>query len=193
MTQELAALTRASSLESPASLPSSMGARHLDHVTRLGQDQAGALIVSPPLRARVLECPFNLLYCFKDFADTKEWILHSLTHFGHVDPPTSNRCCFCEAAFDSDDGVSSWHERMQHVLLHHQLGHSLSCARPDFQLYTYLWNKHVIDDAVYRDIKGNSEDRSRHVRAYPTPPVSPNERSVAYAQTSYTNSRRTRR
>ncbi|KAI4185198.1 MAG: hypothetical protein LQ346_005961 [Caloplaca aetnensis] len=49
---------------------------------------------------------------------------------------------------------------MNHVFLHHRLGHSLSSARPDFQLYTYLWKKHVITDAIYRDIKGNSEDRS---------------------------------
>lgn len=194
MTQDLAALTRASSLESPASLSSSMGARHLDHVPLLRQDQAGALIASPPRRTRVLECPFNLLYCFEHFADTndREWILHSLTHFGHVGPPTSNRCCFCEAAFDAHDGVTSWQERMYHIFLHHRLGHSLSCAQPDFQLYTYLWNHHVITDAVYRDIKGNSEDRSRHVKAYPTPPVSPNERSVAVAQTAYSNSRRAR-
>lgn len=191
-TQDLAALTRASSLESPASLSSSMGARQLDGVPLLRQDEAGALIVGPPRRTRVLECPFNLLYCFEDFADTdyKEWILHSLTHFGCVEPPASTRCCFCDAVFDSHDGVRSWQERMKHVFLHHRLGHSLSCARPDFQLYTYLWNHHVITDADYRDIKGNSEDRSRHVKAYPTPPVSPNERSVAVAQTEYSNSRR---
>lgn len=192
MTQDLAALTRASSLESPVSLSSSMGARHLDGVPLLGQDQAGALIVGPPRRTRVLDCPFNLLYCFEYFADTnlQEWIRHSLTHFGSAKPPTFNECCFCEAVFDSQDGVTSWQERMNHVSVHHQLGHSLSCARPDFRLYTYLWNHRVITDAVYRDIKGNSEDRSRHVKAYPTPPVSPNERSVAVAQTEYSNSRR---
>ncbi|KAL8679733.1 MAG: hypothetical protein Q9186_004005 [Xanthomendoza sp. 1 TL-2023] len=194
MTQDLAALTRASSLRSPTSISSSMGARHLDNVALLEQDQAGALIVTPPRRARVLECPFNLLYCFEDFADInhQDWILHSLTHFRHVLPPTSNRCVFCEAVFDSSDGVRSWQDRMNHVFVHHRLGHSLSCARPDFPLYTYLWNHRLISDADYRDIKGNSDDRSRHVTAYPTPPISPNERRLAVAQTAYSSSRHPR-
>lgn len=194
MTQDLAALTMASSVVSPESVSSSMGARQLDNQPLLEQDQAGALIVGPLRRSKVLECPFNLLCCFEAFADTdaREWILHSLTHFGHVGPPSSNRCCFCDAVFDSHDGVRSWHNRMNHVFLHHRLGHSLSCARPDFQLYIYLWNHHVITDADYRDIRGNSVDRSRHVRAYPTPPVSPNERSIAVAQTAYSSSRQRR-
>ncbi len=194
MTQNLAALTRASSVGSSTSLSSSMGVRYLDNVPLLGQDQAGALFVSLPPRTKVLECPFNLLYCFDAFAVTnyKEWILHSLTHFRQVEPPTSNRCCFCEAAFDSYDGVRSWQERMNHISLHHRLGHSLSCAQPDFQLYTYLWNHRLITDADYRDIKGNSEDRSRHVKSHPNPPVLPNERSVAVAQTAYSNSRHLR-
>ncbi|KAL8799670.1 MAG: hypothetical protein Q9182_005709 [Xanthomendoza sp. 2 TL-2023] len=195
MTQALAALTRASSSRSPISIASSMGARHLDSVALLDQDQAGALIVTPPRRSTVLECPFNLLYCFEDFADTnhEQWIDHSFTHFGDVMPPTSNQCVLCKAVFESNDGVRSWKDRMNHVFLqHHRIGHSLSCARPDFKLYTYLWNHHVITDSVYRDIKSNSEDRSRHVAAYPTPPVSPNERSAAVAQTTYSNSRRAR-
>ncbi|KAL8801259.1 MAG: hypothetical protein Q9200_007002 [Gallowayella weberi] len=168
MTQDLAALTRASSSRSPTSIASSMAARHLDSLPLLEQDQAGALIIAPPRRSKVLECPFNLLFCYKDFADTnlEEWILHSLTHFRHgsrpVLPPTSNQCVFCPAVFES----------------------------PDFKLYTYLWNHRVISDADYRDIRANSEDRSRHVAAYPTPPVSPNERSAAVAQTAYSSSRR---
>lgn len=194
-TQDLAALTRASSLKSSASIPTSMAARYLDTVPLLEQDQNGALVAGPNRRPRILECPFNLLYCLEDFADSnyREWILHSLTHFGQVNPPRLNRCCFCEAVFESHDGVRSWHERMDHVFLHHRLGHSLSCARPDFQLYTYLWNNRVISDADYRDIKGNSEDRSRHVVAYPTPPVSPNERSVAVVHTAFSSSRHDRR
>ena len=110
MVQDLAALTSASSLESTASLSSSVG---------------DALIVNSPQRTRVLECPFDLLYCSKNFAEAnyEEWVLHSLTHFSYVDPPTSNRCCFCEAVFDSHNGLSSWHARMRHVFLHHRLGH----------------------------------------------------------------------
>ncbi|KAL9596164.1 MAG: hypothetical protein Q9219_005984 [cf. Caloplaca sp. 3 TL-2023] len=194
-TQDLAALTRASSLRSSASIATSMGARHLDTVPLLEQDQGGALVAGPNRRSRILECPFNLLFCDECFADSnyREWILHSLTHFHGVEPPRLNKCCFCERTFASEDGIRSWHERMDHVFLHHRLGHSLSCARPDFQLYRYLWNKRVISDADYRDIKGNSEDRSRHVAAYPTPPVSPNERSIAVVHTANSNSRHDRR
>ena len=194
-TQDLAALTRASSRESPASIQSSMGARQLDNQPLLEPDQAGALVVGPMQRGRMLECPFNLLYCFESFADTDDraWILHSLTHFGRVDPPKYNRCCFCEAAFESPDGVRSWYDRMKHVFLHHRLGHSLSCARPDFRLYTYLWSQRVINDAIYRDIKGNSADRHRHVQAFPTAPASPNERSTAVVYTAYSGSRRSPR
>ena len=181
-TQSLAALTRASSCETSSSVPSSMGVRQLGSPTILSQDGAGALVATPR-RGGALECPFNLLYCFQDFADERDWILHSLTHFKDGTPPKSNRCCFCEATFNSYDGIQSWQDRMNHVFLHHRLGHRLSHSRPDFQLYTYLWKARVISDTVYRDIKGNSEDRSRHVAAYPTPPVSPNERSVAVTET----------
>lgn len=190
-TQDLAALTRASSLNSSASIATSMAVRYLDTVPILEQDQSGALVAGPNRRPRILECPFNLLYCLEDFAASnyREWILHSLTHFGNVNPPRLNKCCFCEVVFASHDGVQSWHERMDHVSLHHRHGHALACARPDFQLYTYLWNNRVINDAEYRDIKGNSEDRSRHVAAYPRPPESPNERSTAVVHTAFSSSR----
>ena len=39
-----------------------------------------------------LECPFNQLGCLQTFTDNEEWITHSLTHFGSVGPPTTNRC-----------------------------------------------------------------------------------------------------
>ncbi|KAI4240413.1 MAG: hypothetical protein L6R40_005124 [Gallowayella cf. fulva] len=194
MTQDLAALTTAPSLDTPTSVSSAMAARHLDDVALLELDQAGALVGGHSRRARILECPFNLLYCFEEFAETnyQEWIIHSLTHFRQHAPPTCNKCAFCEAVFPSWDGLQSWQVRMHHTFQHHQQGHSLACARPDFQLYTYLWNHRLISDADYRDIKGNSEDRSRQVNAYPTPPVSPDERSLAVAQTAYSNPRHLR-
>ncbi|KAI4286934.1 MAG: hypothetical protein L6R35_003814 [Caloplaca aegaea] len=40
----------------------------------------------------------------------------------------------------------------QHSII---LGHGLAVARPDFQLYNYLWRHNVISDAVYQDIKGD--------------------------------------
>ena len=59
---------------------------------------------------------------------------------------------------------------MDHVARHHEIGHSLSHARPDFRLFDYLWENHLIDEEDYREIKGNIPDRSRMTG--PTPPMS---------------------
>ncbi|KAL9612239.1 MAG: hypothetical protein Q9167_003152 [Letrouitia subvulpina] len=189
-TQDLAALTRASSLTDWESVSSAMAIRQLGEGRLLDQDHDGVLVV-PPLRTpRILECPFNLMYCPLTFSDSTEWIIHSLEHFGPVGPPEKNRCCFCDQQFHSDDGVRSWQDRMLHTAGHHRIGHRLAHARPDFELYTYLWQKRVINNAAYRDIKGNSEGRARHVQNYPTPPVSPQEQtSTPFTQTN-SNSRR---
>lgn len=190
-TQDLAALTRASSLTDLASVSSAMAIRQLGEGRLLDQDHEGVLVVPPLRMPRILECPFNLMYCPLTFSDHTEWIVHSLQHFGPAGPPEKNRCCFCDQEFYSDNGLHSWQDRMLHIAMqHHRLGHRLAHARPDFELYTYLWQKRVISDAAYRDIKGNSKGRARHVQNYPTPPVSPQEQiSTPFTQTS-SNSRR---
>ena len=190
--QDLAALTRASSLTANESVSSSMGARQLEGQRLLDQGPGGELVIRQLSAPKLFECPFNFLFCPMEFSGLNEWINHSLSHFGRMDPPVLNRCCFCNAIFQDHNGVSCWAERMNHVALHHRLGHRLAHARPDFELYTYLWNKRLISDADYRDLKGNNEDRSRAVAAYPSPPVSPNERSVAYVETNNSRKRRNR-
>ena len=87
--------------------------------------------------AGALECPFNQLGCLQTFAASKEWITHSLTHFGSAEPPTTNRCTFCEEHFYSSDAAQSWTERMNHVAHHHRLGHKLTGARWDNTVYIY--------------------------------------------------------
>ena len=72
---------------------------------------------------------------------------------------------------------------MNHIFLHHRLGHRLSHSRPDLQLYTYLWKARLISDTVYSHIEGNSDDGSRPIAANHSMPVSPNEHSVAVAET----------
>lgn len=186
---DLVALTRTSSLSNSESVPSSMGARQLANARILDQGPGGELLI-PPLRTpQILECPFNLLFCFMAFSSLDEWINHSLSHFKNISPSTSNVCCFCEAIFRRPTGISSWKERMHHVALHHKLGHKLAHAQPDFELFTYLWSNKLISDADYRDLKGNSRDRSRTVEAYPTPPVLQNRSNAPYTET---NSRRHR-
>lgn len=181
---DLAALTRTSSLSNPESVPSSMGARQLANLRIFDEGPGGELLI-PQLRTpQILECPFNLLFCFMAFSSLDEWINHSLSHFKNISPSTSNICCFCEAIFRRPSGMSSWKDRMHHVALHHQLGHKLAHAQPDFELFTYLWNNRLISDTDYKDLKGNSRDRSRTVAAYPTTQASQNRSNAPYTETN---------
>ena len=73
---------------------------------------------------------------------------------------------------------------MEHIASHHQLGCRLATARPDFELFYYLWRHRLISDADYRDLKGNYDDRSRRVQAYPSLPATPlNQQSMAVCET----------
>ena len=173
----LPALTVATS-RATSSIASSVGARALEGQQRiLETDQGGVLVVPPLQEQRILECPFNLaFFCLMTFSNEEDWVRHSLTHFnsdqGAVEPPTSNKCCFCEKEFRSTRPYQSWADRMRHVCLHHCLGHRLAHARPDFALFKYLFDNRLISDAEYRDLKGNSGNRAQRA-AYPTPPTSP--------------------
>ena len=173
----LPALTLATSRPT-SSIASSVGVRAADGQQRLLELDHGGVLVVPPLQERrILECPFNLAYfCLMTFSNEEDWIEHSLTHFNTkqraVDPPTSNRCCFCEEKFYSPRRFQSWADKMRHVCLHHCLGHRLAHARPDFEIFKYLFDNRLISDAEYRDLKGNSQNRSQRA-AYPTPPTSP--------------------
>ncbi|KAK0510874.1 hypothetical protein JMJ35_006426 [Cladonia borealis] len=108
-----------------------------------------------------LECPFNQSGCLQTFADSKEWITHSLTHFGSVGPPTTNRCTFCEEQFHSFDAAQSWSERMNHVALHHRLGNKLTGARWDntVYLYTHMYEKGLLDINFLCEYLGRERDR----------------------------------
>ena len=189
-THDLAALTTSMRTAATESEPSSFGARQLDisNSRLLAEAEGGVLVVDRASAQGNLECPFNLLFCLKTFSNIEDWVKHSVTHFGEVGPPESNRCCFCEAKFNSSSDVHSWAKRMNHIAFHHQLSCRLAHARPDFELYTYMWNKRLIDDAEYRDIKGNHQNRSQAVRAYPSPPESPEEQPKVYTDT-FSNSR----
>lgn len=187
--QELPGVTRGTSEATPESITASLGERQLAIHQRSLENGPGGTLVIPPLPAQqILECPFNLLFCCEDFSSLEDWVQHSLTHFGSCPPSPCNVCCFCDAVFKCSTGRESWKKRMIHVSLHHRLGHRLAYARPDFELFTYMWRNRLISTADYRDLKGNSEDRSRAATAHPAPFVSPNERSRAHTET-YRNPR----
>ena len=181
-TENLAALTRTSTATdwSPST---SMGIRQLGEQNLLEQDQSGVLILPTPRTPSILECPFNLLNCHSTFSVRADWILHSVGHFCRVKPPKKNKCCFCESKFYSEDAVASWQNRMEHVFLHHCFGHRLAHARPDFELYEYLWQNKVISGPVYRDIKGNSGSRSHSIQTFQLAPGSLDQTSTPYTET----------
>ena len=172
---DLAALTTTSRITASESEPSSFGARQLDISSQrlLAEGEDGVLFISRTRTEGNLECPFNFLFCLETFARMEDWVQHSMTHFRNARPPDSNRCCFCDASFQSSPTESSWAQRMTHIAYHHQLGSRLAHARPDFELYRYLWNKHLISDIDYRDLMGNYASRSQ---AYPSSPGSPEEK-----------------
>ncbi len=111
--------------------------------------------------AGTLECPFNQLACLQTSADSKEWITHSLTHFGSAKPPTTNRCTFCEEQFHSSDAAQSWTERMNHVALHHRLGHKLTGARWDntVYIYTHMYENSLLGINFLCEYLGRERDR----------------------------------
>ena len=160
---------------------SSMGIRQLARSARtlgMGPDEVLVADGRPPVQP-VFQCPFRLLGCLLDYSDVEAWLWHSLEHFltgpsrlaqgrATVMPPRSNRCCFCPKTFVLSSGFRSWRARMDHVALHHEIGASLAHARPDFQLFDYLWGSYLINEDTYRELKGSS--LLRH--GVPSPPSS---------------------
>lgn len=192
----LAALTSAASASSTPSVSSAMGGRALRPPRILELDGQGALQVPPLRHPPVFECPFYFLSCCRTFVTFSEWFAHSLEHFRGISPPTGNSCCYCDQTFQDSDGMRSWKARMEHVQLHYQLGHRVAHARPDFELYTYLWRCRLVDNVLYKSLVGGSNSRTSGASAYPTPPTSPNSSTSASSDSVYTvtnDSRRRRR
>lgn len=170
----LAALTSATSVSSTPSVSSAMGERALGPPRILEVDGHGALQVPPLRHPPVFECPFSFLCCLLTFTTFSGWLAHSMEHFRGISPPNSNKCCYCDLRFHDNDGKKSWRARMEHIALHYQLGHRLAHARPDFELYRYLWSNRILDNASYKALVGENSSRSSAASAYPTPPTSPN-------------------
>ena len=193
----LAALTSAGSASSAPSVSSAMGERALGPPRILEIDDQGALQVPPLTLAPVFECPFNFLSCLLTFTTFPGWFAHSLGHFRGINPPNANKCCYCDQRFHENDGQRSWRARMEHVAMHCQLGHRLAHARPDFELYRYLWSNRLLDNASYKSLMGPSNSRTSAASAYPSPPTSPNTTTMSASNDSvYTvtnDSRRRRR
>ena len=141
------------------SFASSIGCRAMENGTSKLRDGMGSEVL-PSRESKSLECPFIRIFnCLRTYSNEKEWICHSLTHLKfhgrNVEPPTSNRCRFCEKDFYSLTPYQSWVEMMSHLSLHHALGYDLSQARPDYSLLKYLFDHRIVSDAEYRHLKSS--------------------------------------
>ena len=183
----LAALTASTSTQTWRSTPTSRGERALGNPRILEHDAQGALQIAPLRHLAILECPFDFLHCRLSFESMREWIAHSLTHFQNKSPPQTNKCCFCERELCDVSGIKSWTDRMEHVGMHHQLGHRLAHARPDPSFHQFLWRMHLMSDADFKELGGQGSSRfGRNAHHQP----SPSEHPAPYTTT---NDRRERR
>jgi len=104
-----------------------------------------------------LECPFPFLGCYQRFEDEAPWKTHTLFHFRQHPPPKTVMCPLCDPPHHSyPEPGFKWEARMQHMAWHHRNGQTLATARPDFDLFDYLWRKKIIDAAQLRALKGAS-------------------------------------
>ncbi|MCJ1338583.1 hypothetical protein MMC09_003872 [Bachmanniomyces sp. S44760] len=171
--ESLAALTSSPTETSSLGPPSSFGERDLNRrLRRLESRTDGVLVLPSAAHTPILECPFHFLYCVLSFTSFGEWFAHSLTHFRHIDPPRTTQCCMCEQRFQSSDGKRSWYRRLEHTLLHHQCGHTLASARPEFELYEHLWTNSLIGRADYKALTENRLYPGGAARAYHSSPAS---------------------
>ncbi|KAF3043881.1 hypothetical protein E8E11_006003 [Didymella keratinophila] len=134
-------------------------ANHLSGFPPL-QDVNGAL-EQPALEVwkPTYECLFWFLNCAYLSHDKDEWEVHCLSHFCGEDPPRSVSCPLCDWEASFDDGLAAWNTKMQHLADDHfQYGRNLSTSRPDFHLFTHLWQKRLIDNQDLKELKGGNHN-----------------------------------
>ena len=107
----------------------------------------------------IFDCPFNApvssLSCSVRFYNFEEWQAHSISHFKEVGPPQNVQCCFCNKSFSGIIGVETWKDYMRHLATHQREGCQMLNARPSFDLYKYMFEKHLISSLEYRALQMN--------------------------------------
>lgn len=105
------------------------------------------------------ECLFWFLDCSYLSHDMEEWETHCLSHFCGEDPPRSVSCPVCDWEESLDCGLAAWSRKMRHLAEEHfKFGQTLSASRPDFHLFTHLWQKRLIDDHDLKELKGGNHN-----------------------------------
>ena len=168
----LASLTNGSYSTTTSSITTRRGARENPYVLHF--DERNIPVVLPYNGQVIYDCPFDKLSCLLTFQSVEDWHNHSMTHFNNgqrFDPPTRNKCPFCDGVFTASNGYRSWKLRMNHVGLHHQNGQRLTrTGRIDPELYRHLWMHKVINELEFKDITGGGHT-SRYTED-PTPAYS---------------------
>ena len=101
----------------------------------------------------ILECPFYGLSCSLSFNNFIEWQAHSISHFKKVSPPQNIQCCFCNKRFSDINAIETWKAYMRHLAYHQREGYRMVDARPDFDLYKYMFEKKLIPSTEYRSLQ----------------------------------------
>ncbi|KAI9665978.1 MAG: hypothetical protein M1821_003913 [Bathelium mastoideum] len=160
-TASLPALTNGASSQADSSLCTDDASSVLGPTRNfLETDQDGALRNDVPEQRQrtVFPCCFYFLRCVYYFYDMEEWKTHCLSHFHRHEPPATVRCPYCDAFGPRryNSGPIAWEERMRHIAEHHiQEGLVQRRPRPDFDLFLHLWQRRIINDAQYVELKGN--------------------------------------
>jgi hypothetical protein len=137
-------------------------ASHFSGVPLL-EDVNGVLERRPnQFRAPVYECAFWFLSCTYISYNEEEWRTHCLSHFRGEEPPKSVQCPLCDFRETWDDGWTAWNARMEHIVQYHAMvGETLKTSRPDFHLFSHLWQKRLIDDQDLKELKGGNHNLAR--------------------------------
>ena len=144
-------------------------ASHLSGMPLL-EDVNGVLERRPnQRRTPVYECAFWFLSCTYISDIEEEWKTHCLSHFRGEEPPRSVQCPLCEFQETWNDGWAAWNARMEHIASYHaMLGETLKTSRPDFLLFSHLWQKRLIDDQDLKELKGGNHNLVRLQSNYTT-------------------------
>lgn len=108
----------------------------------------------------VLSCIFKDLGCQVLFPrdSVDDWINHSISHY-HAQaalPPTHALCVYCDVSFDSNEPLSCWRDRMNHII-QHTPGASATKTRPDFGVAKDMLRKGCIQQDAYDEYSKNTE------------------------------------
>ncbi|KAF2629773.1 hypothetical protein BU25DRAFT_274017 [Macroventuria anomochaeta] len=105
------------------------------------------------------ECVFWFLNCSYVSRIESEWNTHCLSHFRGKNPPRAVQCPLCAWQTICNEGPEAWNLKMEHLASTHlAYGWNLRAARPDFDLFQYLWQQRLIGDQDLKELKGGNHN-----------------------------------